>query len=327
MTNLIINNEPILCQAKPQGMIIQLDKRTLIINKMKIAGIIISIVLMASACTNTDLTSDAYGNFEANEVLVSAEANGKILSLHVEEGKQLNINTRIGQIDTVLLAVNKEEIAAQKARIYANMANIEAQKQVALQQIENVKINQERITKLNADGAATQKQLDDIDGQVKVLQKQIDAYNAQKSAIAQELKVIEAKTNALNEKINKCTIVNPAQGTVLEKYAETGEITAMGKPLYKLADLQDIILRVYVTGGQLNTLKLNQQCQVLIDKGEDDWKKFTGTIQWISTKAEFTPKIIQTKEERVSLVYAVKIIVPNDGSIKIGMPGEVVFNE
>lgn len=278
--------------------------------------------LMLSACNNNQNTADAYGNFEANERLISSEANGKILQLSLEEGQLLNENQRVGQVDTTMIAINKLEIAAQRSRIYASLANIEAQRAVIRQQSENLAIEQERVKKLAASGAATQKQVDDVDGQYKVLQKQLESMNSQQNVIRQELAVLEAKQAVIAEQLEKCSIKNPAAGTVLEKYAESGEMTAMGKPLYKLASLDRIFLRVYVSGEMMHLVKLGAACKVTLDNGG---KTMDGTVEWISGQAEFTPKIIQTKKDRVNLVYAVKIAVINDGSIKIGMPGEVQF--
>ena len=176
------------------------------------------------------------------------------------------------------------------------------------------------------DDAATQKQLDDLTGQVAVLQKQITANNTQKISIAAELFVYESKKASLNEQIKRSSVKSPLNGTIIEKYSEAGEITAAGKPLVKIAALSVIKLKIYVSGAQLGSIKTGQQCTVRIDKGEKGFSSFTGTISYISEKAEFTPKIIQTKEERVMLVYAVNIDVVNDGTLKSGMPGEAIFS-
>ncbi|MDA3893222.1 MAG: HlyD family efflux transporter periplasmic adaptor subunit [Salinivirgaceae bacterium] len=288
--------------------------------------ILLSIALIFASCNDNTNTADAYGNFEADETMVSSEMSGKILLLNIEEGTVINKNQTIGLIDTIMPALQLSEIEAQQNRIIANMQSIEAQSAIMTQQKENLKIDFERLNNMKESGAATQKQLDDVLGGLKVIEKQIEASSSQKSAIAKELKVLKAKKLLIDEQLNKCRIINPLTGTVLEKYAEQGEITAAGKPLYKIADIDNVILRAYVSGGQLHKVEKGKSCKVLIDKGAKEYLEFTGTIAWISSKAEFTPKIIQTKEERVSMVYAVKINVPNDGSIKIGMPGEVVFS-
>ncbi len=291
---------------------------------MKYSIIFLALLAIVS-CKNNESQADAYGNFEVDETLVSSEMNGKILWLNVEEGTVIEKNTTVGLIDTIMPALQLVEIGAQKQKVLANMQSIQAQVDVLNQQKANLNIDFERIKNLVETNSATQKQLDDASGALKVIDKQIEANEIQKAAISKELKVIDAKKILIDEQIQKCNIQNPIRGTVLEKYAEPGEITAAGKPLYKIADTENIILRAYVSGGQMHKVVKGNKCKVLIDKGKKDYKEYEGTITWISSKAEFTPKIIQTKEERVNMVYAVKIVVKNDGAINIGMPGEVVF--
>ncbi len=278
------------------------------------------------SCNDDTQKADAYGNFEAEETMVSAEANGKILWLDIEEGLVVEKNLTIGLIDTIMPALQLKEVVAQGERIRANIKSIESQSNIIKQQKENLLIDLNRIKNLKSSGAATQKQFDDVTGGLQVIEKQIEANEVQKLAIITELKVLNTKKMLINEQLNKCRIKNPIKGTILEKYAQFGEITAAGKPLYKIADVENIILRAYVSGGQLHKIIKGGKCKVLIDKGKKEYMEFSGTITWISDKAEFTPKIIQTKKERVSMVYAIKIKVKNNGSIKIGMPGEVFFN-
>lgn len=289
--------------------------------------IIITAVAILTSCNENTQTSDAYGNFEADETMVSSEMSGKILWLNIEEGEIINKAQTVALIDTVMPALQLEEIEARRITILANMNSIDAQSEILVQQKENLTLDFERLSNMKETGAATQKQIDDVEGGLKVIDKQIAAHNIQKGAIAKEIKVLNSKKLLIDAQLNKCRVVNPLKGTVLEKYAEQGEITAAGKPLYKVADIENIIFRAYVSGGQIHAVKKGSKCKVLIDKGAKEYKEYNGTITWISSKAEFTPKIIQTKEERVSMVYAVKISVPNDGSIKIGMPGEVVFSD
>ena len=186
-------------------------------------------------------------------------------------------------------------------------------------------MDKERIEKLLKDGAATKKQLDDINGRIDLVNSQIASIKTQNVSVISELEVVNTQISQVEESINKCNIKNPIEGIVLEKYAEENEITTFGKPLYKIADMHEMILRVYVSGSQLPQIKIGQEVEVLIDKDAKSNTKFSGIISWISESAEFTPKIIQTKEERVNMVYAVKVKVQNDGSLKIGMPGEVNF--
>jgi HlyD family secretion protein len=282
---------------------------------------------IVSACKNDKNLSDAYGNFEADETLVSAESNGRLLQFSASEGSVVEKGQLIGIVDTMTIALQLEELVANQMSVAAKMQTIDAQNQVYIQQTENLNIDLKRIENMLSTGASTQKQLDDLKGQLAVIEKQLEANKSQKAAISKDLAVIDAKRSLLEEQLRKCSIINPITGTVLEKYAEPGEITAAGKPLYKVADISTIILRVYVAGHQLEKVKLGAPCSVFIDAGNKTLKEYPGTVSWISQQAEFTPKIIQTRDERVNMVYAVKIMVPNDGSMKIGMPGEAKFDK
>lgn len=215
---------------------------------------------------------------------------------------------------------------AQKSAVATRLAGIQGQINVQLQQKANLSIEKERILRLLEDKAATPKQLDDINGAVELADKQIASIQTQNAGIREELNVVDRQIDQVNEALRKCYIRNPVAGTVLVKYAQAGEITAPGKTLYKIANLEELELKVYVPGDQLPAVKIGQKVEVLIDKDKKSNRTLSGTVSWISQKAEFTPKIIQTKEERVDLVYGVKIRVPNDGSLKISMPGEVNFN-
>jgi HlyD family secretion protein len=292
---------------------------------MKTRSLLIIAALMLAGCKNTAEKADAFGNFEATEVIISAETNGKILQFDPTEGTQVDKGTTIALIDTTLFHLQKAEIDAGMRSVNTRLTSINAQNEILKQQIENINVNITRIGKMLKDDAATQKQYDDLTGQVEVLQKQIASNNTQKISVAAELSVYDSKKATLNEQIKRCTIISPLKGTVIEKYSEAGEITAAGKPLVKVADLSVIKLKVYVSGAQLGNVKNGQTCTVRIDSGEKGYSTFTGTVSYISEKAEFTPKIIQTKEERVVLVYAVNIDVKNDGTLKSGMPGEALF--
>jgi HlyD family secretion protein len=277
------------------------------------------------SCSSNMQKADAFGNFEADEILVSSEMSGKLLWFTLEEGAIIEKNQVVGVVDTIMPSLQLIEIDAQKQRVWANMKSIESQIEVLNQQKTNLTIDYERVSTLIKTGAATQKQLDDLDGGLKIIEKQKEASETQKNALSKEVQVIDSKKLLLEEQLLKCRIPNPITGTVLEKFAEPGEMTAAGKPLYKIANLDKITLRAYVSGGQLHQVIKGKACKVRIDKGKKEFIDFEGTITWISSQAEFTPKIIQTKEERVNMVYAVKIEVPNNGTIKIGMPGEVIF--
>ena len=293
---------------------------------MKTRSLIIITAILLAGCKNKTDQADAFGNFEATEVIVSAETNGRILRFDAVEGEQIDKGATIALIDTTLFHLQKAEIEAGMKSVRTRISTINAQNDILNQQIENLKVNISRIEKMLKDDAATVKQYDDLTGQEAVLQKQIAANNTQKASVAAELSVYESKKATLNEQIKRSCVKSPLKGTVIEKYSEAGEITAAGKPLVKIADLSLIKLKVYVSGAQLGSIKTGQPCTVRIDNGEKGFSSFTGTISYISGKAEFTPKIIQTKEERVTLVYAVNIDVINDGTLKSGMPGEAIFS-
>jgi len=278
-----------------------------------------------SSCSNRNNLSDAYGNFEAVQVTVSAESAGKIHYLNVEEGSQPDSGIVVALIDTTDLYLKKLQLQSQKKAVSVKRSNIESQIAVQQQQKANLLVERNRVTKLIADKAATQKQLDDINGAIDLVDKQVASIQTQNAGIVEEMEVIDRQIAQVNESIHKCYIRNPVKGTVLSKYAEAGEIAAPGRALYKIADLSVMELKVYVSGTQLPGVKQGQQVEVLIDADKKTNRKLSGVVSWISPKAEFTPKIIQTKEERVNLVYGVKIRVPNDGSLKIAMPAEVNF--
>lgn len=282
----------------------------------------IVIALTLFSCNKQDNEADAYGNFEATEVTISAESSGKIEFLNLDEGMQLEKDAVIGQIDTVQLYLNKQQLIASKSTIYSKSANVLSQRNVVQEQLKTAKIEQNRITTMFNENAATKRQVDEISGKVKVLEQQINSVATQNAPIVNEVKSIDVQIEKINDQLRKSKIINPIKGTVLAKYAEPNEITAYGKPLYKIADLSEMTLRVYFSETQLSSIKVGQEVTVSIDEN-DGSKTYKGKISWISSSAEFTPKIIQTKEERVNLVYAVKVTVKNDGSLKIGMPAEV----
>jgi HlyD family secretion protein len=292
---------------------------------MKKLQIIALSLLMLGACKNGEKKSDAYGNFEAVETIVSSETAGKLLSMEVKQGDQLEVGKLIAQIDTTEIILKKLQTEAQLVASETKRQNVTAQINVLKEQKKNVQTTQQRISKMFADKAATQQQLDDINGQLNVLDKQVLATNTQFQLIASEMEVVKRQLDLFNQQLSRSMIKSPAKGTVLETYLETGELATPGKPVLKMADLSNLELKVYVSGAQLPNVKLGNEVKVLIDSGAIEMQSFSGKISWISSESEFTPKIIQTKEERVKLMYAVKIVVANDGSLKIGMPGEVVF--
>ncbi|NEW84337.1 MAG: HlyD family efflux transporter periplasmic adaptor subunit, partial [Mariniphaga sp.] len=261
---------------------------------------------------------------ETDEVIVSSENSGKILLTAFSEGEKVNMGAVMAVTDTANLVLQRSQLLAQKESVLAQKAGLFASIAVSDQQITNVQKDQVRIKKMLADGASTPKQMDDIDGQIALTGKQKKAYSAQISAIEKSAEAVDAQIAVLNDRISTSVVKAPISGIILEKYAETGELASPGKSLYKLANMDTLILRVYVSGPQLTQVKVGSQVKVMID-GIDGIKESTGTVAWISSEAEFTPKIIQTREERVKLVYAAKVRVPNDGSLKLGMPGEIKF--
>jgi HlyD family secretion protein len=292
---------------------------------MKNQLLIICLMAVSVSCRNKTAEADAYGNFEATEVIISAETSGRIIEFESVEGAIVEKNDVIALIDTTLLNLQRSEIDAGIKSIRTRISSINAQNDILNQQIENLNINIRRIENMLKDEAATQKQYDDLTGQVAVLQKQIAANNTQKESVMAEMAVMESKKGTVSEQIRRSSVRAPIKGTVIEKYAEAGEVTAAGKPLIKVADLSVIKIKVYVSGGQLGDIKTGQICKIRIDDGEQGYKEFEGSVRFIAEKAEFTPKIIQTKEERVTLVYAVEIAVINNGTLKSGMPGEAIF--
>lgn len=283
--------------------------------------VVLSLAVLFS-CNGTDEKADGYGNFEATEVTISAEANGKIEFLTIEEGNLLNPKTQVGLIDTMQLYFAKQQLMASKNTIYSKSANVLSQRKVFQEQLKTMQIEKKRVHNMYAENAATKRQVDEVDGRVNVLQEQIKSVETQNAPIINELESVDVQIQKINDQIQKSKIVNPIKGTVLVKYAEPNEVTSFGKPLYKIADISEMTLRVYISENQLALVKIGQKVNVKIDSSNDS-KTYAGVISWIAAEAEFTPKIVQTKEERVNLVYAVKVLVKNDGSLKIGMPGEL----
>lgn len=290
---------------------------------MKKLLILISVAVFGSFIScGKDKKADGYGNFEATEITVSAEANGKIEFLDLEEGVILEKNQLVGLIDTTQLYLNKQQSIASLKTIESKSGNVLSQIAVLNEELKTAHSEKNRIQNMFSENAATQRQVDQAIGKVNVINQQIKSVGTQNAPIINEVKSIEVQIEKIEDQIQKSKIINPVKGTVLSKYAEPSEITAFGKPLYKIADISEMTLRVFIGEPQLPQVQIGQKVTVKIDV-EDGMKDYEGKVSWISSSAEFTPKIIQTKEERVNLVYAVKIIVQNDSSLKIGMPAEM----
>ena len=293
---------------------------------MKRIFIYCAAALLAAACGH-DRNFDATGTFEATEVVVSAEAAGRIYSFDAEEGDVVSAGSPIGTIDTVQLYLQKLQLERQRASVRSNRPDISKQASALREQIAKQQTERRRVVNLLRDGAATTKQLDDIDAQLKVLNGQLDALLSTLSnntaSIDENSSAIELQIAQIEDRLAKCRIASPIAGTVLAKYSEAGELASVGRPLMQVADLDKIFLRAYFTSDQLAELKIGQEVTVTADFGGSEQIDYPGRITWIASESEFTPKTIQTKNSRASLVYAVKIAVENDGRLKLGLYGEV----
>jgi len=289
-------------------------------------SILAAILIGTVSCNRNDDLADAYGNFEVNETVVSALMSGEIMQFDIVEGSTYKASDLVGYIDTLDLHLLKPELEANRMATASKTDNISTQIEVLQNQLSNLEREHKRIINLVEAGAATSKQLEDIEGQIDVVNSQIRSAKSQYAGVLAQLKAYDAKLSQLEEKIRKSRIVNPIDGIILTKLAEVHEFTAPGKPLYKIANVNQIDLRAYVAGNQLSSIKLGDTFIVKIDGPEGEMIDYPGKVIWVSSEAEFTPKTIQTKKERVDMVYAVKIRVENDGRIKIGMPGELWLN-
>ena len=287
----------------------------------------IIISLFLAACGGNEKEYDATGTFEATETTVFAEQSGQLMVFSVNEGDNIEANKEVGLIDTTQVWLKIQQLGATKEVYQSQKPDMEAQIAATRQQLAKAQQEEQRYRELVADGAAPSKFLDDATNQVKVLQKQLAAQQSALStstrSLDKQMAATDVQVSQLKDQLRKCHIVSPTKGTVLEKYVERGEFVATGKPLFKIADTEDMYMRAYVTSAQLQNIKLGQQVKVFADYGDGQRKEYDGTISWISSRSEFTPKTILTDDERADLVYAVKVAIKNDGFVKIGMYGEV----
>jgi len=285
------------------------------------------VMLMMAACGNKEKEYDATGTFEATETTVYAEQNGALLTFSVNEGEVLEAGREVGLIDTTQTWLKIQQLGATKQVYQSQKPDMQRQIAVTRQQLVKARQEEQRYKELVADGAAPSKMLDDARSQVMVLQRQLDAQisslTTSTRALDKQSAATDVQVNQLRDILRKCHIMTPTRGTVLEKYVERGEFVAAGKPLFKIADTENMFMRAYVTSAQLKDIKLGQKVKVFADYGDGQKKTYDGTISWISSRSEFTPKTILTDDERADLVYAVKIAIKNDGFVKIGMYGEV----
>lgn len=293
---------------------------------MKNKLFLLPILLFFASCGNGEKDYDASGVFEAKEIIVSSEANGKILSLNIEEGQELELGQEYGLIDTLQLYLKRQQLLYSIEAIGGRAIDVNKQIAALQEQISKMKVEKQRIETLLKKNAANQKQLDDINSNITVAEKQLSAqvssFEKGNKSISSEEASFRVQVLQINDQLEKCKIKSPIKGRVLLKYTEQGEIAGAGRPLFKISDTDNMILRIYITSSQITQVKLNQEIKVFADFGKER-KEYKGKISWISSKAEFTPKSIQVKDDRDNLVYAVKVMVENDGYLKIGMYADV----
>ncbi len=291
---------------------------------------ILLMVVLLTSCNRNKFNYDAAGTFEATEILISSEASGFIEVFDVEEGQMLEAGAVVGYIDSIQLYLKKLQLLSSRKAIQVSRPDVNKQIVSTREEIARIKTEKNRIENLLKGDAATQQQLDEINAQLKVaegkLAAQMNSLQTNIGNLNEQSAAVDVQIAQIDDQLAKCKIINPVNGTVLKKYAEAFEISSPARPLYKIADIETLFLRAYVTSEQLTLLELGQAATVYSDFGESNQREYTGKVTWISDKAEFTPKTIQTKDERANLVYAVKIAVKNDGYLKIGMYGEANFN-
>ncbi|HHE07553.1 MAG TPA: HlyD family efflux transporter periplasmic adaptor subunit [Chlorobaculum parvum] len=279
--------------------------------------------LSLSGCGRHD-RSDGYGNFESTEIVVSSEASGKLIRYDVDEGLRFAKGQVVAVVDTTQLALERKQLRAQLKSLLEQKPSVVAEAAVYRQQRLNIQRDLDRYTRLLKEGAVPLKTLENVQDQARVIDEQIRSVDSKIPTIDSQAKAVRAQIGRIDDQINKAVVRNPVKGVVLAKYAEPGEVVSYGKPLYRIADTGSMYLRVWISETELSQVKIGQKVEVLLDDKMAASKRLTGTITWISSKAEFTPKIIQTREDRVNMVYAVKVLVQNpDGVLKIGMPGEI----
>lgn len=288
--------------------------------------LVFSLGLAVVGCGSDQSTSDAYGNFESTEVTVSSEVAGRLIQFDVTEGQSVQAGSVIGLVDTTQFALRRDELRARRAAVRARFPGIVAQEEVLRTQRAVAARELDRFQQLVSEGAATTKTLDDLRGQLEIIDSQIASTRAANPPIMAELGVLDTQLELLEDQIHRARLTNPVTGVVLTTFASESELTSPGRPLYRIANLDTLELRAYVSGAQLPQIRLGEEVTVIVDSDASSNQTLRGTISWIASQAEFTPKFIQTKEERVGLVYAVKVRVPNpDGTLKLGMPGEIRF--
>ena len=290
----------------------------------------IGMLLLAGLCAcSSEQNYDATGTFEATEVTISAESTGKIISLSAEEGQTVQMGEILGEIDSTQYCLQRKQLRAQQNAILSSRPDVQKQLAATDEQIIKFKTELSRVENMLKDGAATRKQLDDVQAQLRIAEGQKEALlstlTSNTSTINSNAAALGAQIDLLSDNIKKCQITSPINGTIISKYSQKGEFTAVGRPLFKVADLENMYVRAYFTSEQLSSIILGQEVKVIADYGADEQKEYTGKIVWIASKSEFTPKGIQTKDSRANLVYAVKVAVKNDGLLKIGLSANIIL--
>lgn len=297
---------------------------------MKSAVYLLGLAVLLFSCHNEDGEYDATGVFETTEVIVSAQGTGEIMRFDIDEGQTVDAEVELGYIDTVQLSLKKQELLANLEATDSRRYDVARQIASLREEIATQKREQQRYQNLVQAKAANQKQLDDINARLATLEKQLAAQTETlengNRTVSGQVRMLEAQLAQVEDQIGKCRISSPINGTILSKYAEAGELASQGRALFKVGDIVNMYLRAYITADQLTELKIGQSVRVFADEGESRRREYAGTVSWISDKAEFTPKTIQTRDERANLVYAVKIQIQNDGFVKRGMYGEIKIN-
>ena len=297
------------------------------VKSLKFAGVLAFGLLLLSACNKGDEDVIGSGHFEADEVMVSSEVNGRILSWQAREGQNVSEGEVLGQVDTLQLTLQRDALRSSASGVRAAQPNVQAQTAALEAKLKELRREEERTQKLYEADVATRKQLDDVrsgidqvESQLKAMRSTLSGSNAQISAQGD---ATDSQLSQVEDMIRRSTIVAPISGTILTTFVQEGELAGQGRPLFSIADMKEMVLRAYVSSSEMSALKLNQNVRVLVDGGEEDMREYKGVVVWISPKSEFTPKTVQSKDERDNQVYAVKVKVPNDGFLKIGMYGEI----
>ncbi len=291
--------------------------------KTYLNGLLLFLVFMGTSCNRANERAFAYGNFETDDIMVSSESNGKLLVLTVTEGANVSQGEKLGFTDTTRLYLQKKEILARRKAVESNLIQINKENQVNLLEIQSIEKELKRFRNLRENQAATEKQVEDLEEKLTLHIAKNEVLLSRRQTVFAELEAMAMQIQQIEDQINRSYVNVPVKGKVLEVFTREGEFVSIGKPIFKMANMDTLTLYAYIDGSQLSSIKLGERVGVRIDENMGEMKELTGRVAWISDEAEFTPKIIQTREDRVNLVYGLKVRVANDGSLKLGMPGEI----